>query len=79
MEEEIRYFITYLQEVKRASRNTVMSYQSDLAKMRTFTEGQGAHSAGAVTATMLNAYVLSLERSGKAASTISRYLSLIHI
>ena len=75
MEEEIRYFITYLQEVKRASRNTVMSYQSDLAKMRTFTEGQGAHSAGAVTATMLNAYVLSLERSGKAASTISRYIA----
>lgn len=75
MEEEIRYFITYLQEVKRASRNTVMSYQSDLAKMKTFTEGQGAYSAGAVTATMLNAYVLSLERSGKAASTISRYIA----
>lgn len=75
MEEEIRYFITYLQEVKKASRNTVMSYQSDLAKMMAYAEGQGVHSAKAVTATMLTAYVLSLEQSGMAASTISRYIA----
>lgn len=75
MEEEIRYFTVYLEDVKKSSHNTVMSYQSDLSKMLLYVEGQGVHSVGAITATLLNAYVLSLERNGMAASTISRYIA----
>ena len=75
MDEEIRYFVTYLEDVKEASHNTVMSYQSDLVKMMLYARGQGISSAGDITATLLNAYVLSLEKGGMAASTISRYIA----
>ena len=75
MDEEIRYFVTYLEDVKKASHNTVMSYQSDLVKMMLYARGQGISSAGDITATLLNAYVLSLEKGGMAASTISRYIA----
>ncbi len=75
MDEEIRYFVTYLEDEKKASRNTVMSYHSDLAKMMHYVESQGVSSIDAITATMLNSYVLSLEKSGRAASTISRYIA----
>ena len=39
MDEEIRYFVTYLEDVKKASHNTVMSYQSDLVKMMLYARG----------------------------------------
>ena len=63
MDDEIRYFIEYLKDVKRASHNTVMSYQSDLAKMALYVSQQGVESIGGVTATVLGSYVLFLERS----------------
>ena len=75
MDEEIRYFVTYLEEVKKASHNTVMSYQSDLEKMMHYAESQGVSSIDAITATVLNSYVLDLEKNGRAASTISRYIA----
>lgn len=75
MDDEIRYFIEYLKDVKKASPNTVMSYQSDLAKMAVYVNGQGVTSLDNVTATVLSSYVLFLERSGMAASTISRYIA----
>ena len=75
MDEEIRYFVGYLEDVKKASHNTVMSYHSDLSKMMLYVEGQGVHSVDAITATVLNSYVLNLEKSGMAASTISRYIA----
>lgn len=75
MDDEIRYFIEYLKNVKRASHNTVMSYQSDLAKMALYVSQQGVESIGGVTATVLGSYVLFLERSGMAAATISRYIA----
>ncbi len=75
MDEEIRYFVTYLTDVKKASRNTVMSYHSDLSKMVLYVKGQGVRSVDGITATVLNSYVLYLEKSGMAASTISRYIA----
>lgn len=75
MDDEVQYFISYLEDVKKASHNTVMSYQSDLAKMMTYVKGQGITSVEGISATILNSYVLYLERSGKAASTISRYIA----
>ncbi len=74
MDEELRRFTDYLRDVRNASRNTVASYRSDLMKMMAYVKGQGAVSANEVTATMLGAYVLPLEKSGMAAATISRYI-----
>ncbi len=75
MDEEIQYFVTYLRDEKKASRNTVLSYHSDLSKMMLYAREHGVDCAGDITATLLNAYVLSLERGGMAASTISRYIA----
>lgn len=33
MDDEIQYFMNYLRDEKKVSRNTEMSYHSDLAKM----------------------------------------------
>lgn len=75
MDSEIRCFIVYLEDVKHASHNTVMSYHSDLMKMLIYIREQGVNSVDAVSATILNSYVLYLERNGMAASTISRYIA----
>lgn len=75
MDEEIRRFIVYLKDVRKASGNTIMSYQSDLMKMIAYVNGQGVARIGDISATLLSAYVLSLEKSGMAPSTISRYIA----
>ena len=75
MEEELRYFVAYLENIRKASHNTVMSYHSDLTKMIAYLHGQGMDSASAVRTTHLNSYVLLLEKDGMAAATISRYIA----
>ena len=75
MEEELRYFVAYLENIRKASHNTVMSYHSDLTKMIAYLQGQGMDSVSAVRTTHLNSYVLLLEKDGMAAATISRYIA----
>ncbi len=75
MDREIGHFVGYLQDVKKASRNTVMSYQCDLTKMENYLREQGIDSVEGITATVLNSYILHLEKSGLAASTICRYIA----
>lgn len=41
MDEEIRLFTGYLEEIKKLSRNTVMSYHGDLTKMAVYMKEQG--------------------------------------
>lgn len=74
---EIKDFITYLEEEKGASRNTVMSYQRDLGKLGVYLEEQGITEASKVTETMLNSYVLLLEGSGSAPASVSRNIASI--
>ena len=75
MREEIRTFISYMEEEKHASKNTILSYQRDLLKMADYLEKNGIMDCGKVTKTALNSYILFLEKEGKAASTISRFLA----
>lgn len=77
MSGEIQKFTEYLSAVKHASPNTVASYQSDLMKMVCYAKSQGVERAGEVRPTLLNAYVLELERKGLASSSISRYVASI--
>lgn len=74
---EIDSFISYLQEVKGSSRNTVISYRRDLVQMAAFLEEQGISTPAKVTKTSLNSYILYLEKQGKATTTISRVLASI--
>lgn len=75
MDEEIRLFTGYLEEVKKLSRNTVMSYHGDLTKMAVYMEEQGITSVADIHGTTLNAYVLHMEKNGMSAATISRYIA----
>lgn len=77
MDEEIRLFTDYLETVRKLSRNTVMSYHGDLTKMAAYMEEKGAVSAADVSGTMLNAYVLQMEKKGMSAATLSRYIASI--
>ena len=72
---EIEEFAGYLRDVERTSDNTVVSYHRDLVQMAAFLEEKGIAEVGKVTKTSLNSYILSLEKAGKAATTISRTLA----
>lgn len=72
---EIEIFIKYLQEVKKMSRNTVLSYHRDLLQMAAYMAERGITEAGKVTKTSLMSYILFMEKEGKATTTISRMLA----
>lgn len=72
---EIEEFMSYLQNVKKMSHNTVLSYRRDLLQMAAYLEERGIKDAGKVTKTSLNSYILFMEREGKATTTISRMLA----
>ena len=75
MEANIQKFISYLSEEKDASYNTQISYERDLKKFKMYLVQQGISKVSDVNETSLNSYVLFLEREGKAASTVSRYIA----
>lgn len=77
MKEDINNFAEYLEKEKGASENTRVSYQRDLKQMALFFEEMGIIEAGKVTKTALNSYLMYLEKSGKASSSISRALASI--
>lgn len=74
---QIQEFITYLENVKKTSENTRVSYRRDLYKLETFLEKYQIENMAQVTITNLNAYVLYLEKEKFAASTISRNIAAI--
>lgn len=75
MTAEIEEFISYLENVKKMSRNTVLSYRRDLLQMAAYLEEKNIFDAGKVTKTSLNSYILFMEKEGKATTTISRMLA----
>ncbi|MDD3252385.1 MAG: site-specific tyrosine recombinase XerD [Lachnospiraceae bacterium] len=77
MTKEIEDFIAYLEHVKQASKNTVVSYRRDLLQLQEYLEQQGISEPAKVTKTSLNSYILYLERQGKATTTISRILASV--
>ncbi len=78
MEHQIEEFITYLQNTKRASQNTVASYRRDLHKLTVYlSEEHDLFSWKEVTHTHLVSYMLYMDRENFAASTISRNLAVI--
>ncbi len=77
MTTEIDSFIHYLEDVKQASRNTVVSYQRDLRQLQDYLNRQGIEKPDQVTKDSLNSYISYLERKGKATTTISRILASI--
>ncbi len=75
MEGNIAAFINYLSQDRQASYNTQISYERDLKKLKEYLVQQGITKVQAVSETTLNSYILFLEKEGKAASTVSRYIA----
>ena len=72
MERLIPGFMTYLMQVKNASKSTMSSYERDLKRLAAFLAAKGIHAPEDVTATSLNSYILFLEREGFSTATVSR-------
>lgn len=77
MEKRIPDFIEYLEKVKNASGSTIESYQRDLKRLVVFLRGKGVEELEDVTPTMLNSYILFLEREGFSTATVSRNVASI--
>lgn len=75
MEENIRGYIDYLRSKRDASYNTMISYERDLRKLTEFLVRQEIDDVSEVNETVLNSYILFLEREGKAPSTVSRSIA----
>ena len=75
MDEYISEYILYLENIKKVSVNTRLSYEHDLRKMSTFFAGQNVTDIRKINSTSINSYMLYLERNKCSASTISRYLA----
>lgn len=77
MENEIKGFMDYLAGEKGASKNTQLSYERDINQLKKYLEEKGITDVTRVTRTVLNSYVLYLEKEGRATTTISRMLASI--
>ncbi len=77
MKTALQDFITYMSEVKKASVNTIMSYQNDLTKLIRHLADQNITDAGKISETSLNSYILSMEREGMSPATVSRNIASI--
>lgn len=75
MEEHIQEFGNYLSVEKGASYNTRISYERDLRMLSDYMGQQDLRKPSDVSETALNSYILYLERTGKAPSTVSRYIA----
>lgn len=74
---EIEEFIDYLHNTRGTSKNTEVSYQRDLRKLEKYLTEGGFETAEQITSTVLNSYVLYMERKNFAASSISRSIASI--
>ena len=75
MKQEIDLFITYLQNEKKTSENTRLSYRRDLNKLCLFLAQKKVSRIDAVTAEHLEAYLDSLREQNFKAATISRNIA----
>ena len=75
MEREIQSFITHLQNNKKTSLNTELSYKRDLNKMMKFMNMLGVFHTSEITQEHLKSYLNHLNQSGFAAATVSRHIA----
>ena len=70
-------FVNYLQDVKKSSKNTILSYQRDLNKFFIYLDEMKMTDITKVNNTSLNSYVLMMERENFKTSTISRNIATL--
>lgn len=77
MLQKINEFSEYLENIRRASRNTIASYNRDLVKLAHFLTDCGLTAWDEVTGTSLNSYILMIEKQGLSTATVSRNIASI--
>ncbi len=77
MEALVQKFINFLERDKRLSLNTLQSYRRDIEQYITYLEGINLHNISNTNKTTVIAYLLHLQKKGRATSTISRNLASI--
>lgn len=77
MEQYIEEFLAYIRNVRHSSDNTLQAYQNDLKKLLTFYQRQNIPSITKVSETDLNSYILTLEKEGLSASSVSRNIAAV--
>ncbi len=71
----IEEYISYMQDEKHKSKNTVESYKRDLTQYITYLTNININGAEAATKSDVLTYLLELKKSGRAPSSISRMLT----
>ncbi|QZY56825.1 site-specific tyrosine recombinase XerD [Crassaminicella profunda] len=77
MNNYLKGFTHYLVHEKEVSKNTLESYKRDISQFIAFLEGRNIQYMKEVNKTTIITYLLYLQKSGKATSTISRNLASI--
>jgi len=77
MEALVQKFIDFLERDKRLSLNTLQSYKRDIEQFITYLGEINLHSISSTNKTTIIAYLLHLQKKGRATSTISRNLASI--
>lgn len=77
MEVQVDNFINFLERDKRLSLNTLQSYRRDIEQYTTYLAEINASNISATNKTTVIAYLLHLQKKGRATSTISRNLASI--
>ncbi|MDF2612143.1 MAG: xerD [Lachnospiraceae bacterium] len=77
MEQHIDAFITYLLEVKHASKNTIQAYSNDLKKLQNFLQKLNITTITRISETSLTSFVLSLEKEGLSPASVSRNIASV--
>lgn len=75
MEECVVQFAEYLEKGKGSTKNTILSYERDLKNFHQFLIQAGISKPQKINVTNIRAYLLYLEKKGRATSTISRNLA----
>ncbi len=75
MDEIIEEFLVYLQNEKKTSENTVLSYRRDLNKFRGYMDLLGVEKPRDITRTNLNSYVIYLEKQPFKTATVCRHIA----
>jgi integrase/recombinase XerD len=77
MEVHVEPFINFLERDKRLSLNTLQSYKRDIEQYITYLNSINVSSIASTNKTTVIAYLLHLQKKGRATSTISRNLASI--
>lgn len=72
-----REFSIYLETEKKASKNTLESYQRDLSQFAVFADSNNIKSAVDVDNNFIKQYITHLQKSGKSHSTLTRALATL--